>query len=75
MLDCTIEKACYYAGISKQTYYNWKEKKILLQMRVEDEINSEEYLKEKALKNDKIEELKELRGDSEFNLDNIYNQL
>jgi cupin superfamily acireductone dioxygenase involved in methionine salvage len=26
LLDCTIEEACYYAGISKQTYYNWKEK-------------------------------------------------
>lgn len=51
------------------------EKKILLQMRVENEINSEEYLKEKELKNVRIEELKELRGDSEFNLDDIYNQL
>jgi hypothetical protein len=26
LLDCTIEEACYYAGISKQTYYNWKDK-------------------------------------------------
>lgn len=24
-LDCTIEEACFYADISKQTYYNWLE--------------------------------------------------
>jgi predicted DNA-binding transcriptional regulator AlpA len=23
--DFTIEESCYYAGISKQTFYNWKE--------------------------------------------------
>lgn len=22
-LDCTVEEACFYAKISKQTYYNW----------------------------------------------------
>lgn len=24
-LDCTIEEACFYAWISKTTYYNWLE--------------------------------------------------
>lgn len=24
-LDCTINEACFYAGIAKQTYYNWTE--------------------------------------------------
>lgn len=24
-LDCTIEEACFYANISKTTYYNWLE--------------------------------------------------
>jgi site-specific DNA recombinase len=51
------------------------DKKVLLQMRVENEIDSEEYIQEKHLKNEKIDELKELRGDSEFNLEDIYNQL
>ena len=22
-LDCTVEEACFYANISRQTYYNW----------------------------------------------------
>ncbi|HNS71605.1 MAG TPA: recombinase family protein, partial [bacterium] len=52
-----------------------EEKHILLQMRVDNEINSEEYIKEKQFKETKISELKELRGDSEYNLNDIYNQL
>jgi len=22
-MDCSIEEACFYAGISRQTYYTW----------------------------------------------------
>ena len=51
------------------------DKQILLQMRVDQEINPEEYTKEKELKNTRIRELQELRGDGEYNLDEIYNQL
>ena len=26
-LDCTVEEACFYADISKQTYYDWIDKR------------------------------------------------
>lgn len=35
-LDGTVEEACFYAGITKTTYYNWLEKNPALVDRFED---------------------------------------
>jgi site-specific DNA recombinase len=68
-------KGSNVSEIEKEITKLEEDKKMLLQMRMDHEINSEEYAIEKEIKNTKISELKELRGDSEFNLDDIYNQL
>lgn len=34
-IDATIAEACFYAGISEQTFYNWREKKPKLMEEIE----------------------------------------
>lgn len=39
-IDCTVEEACFYAGISRDTFYKWIEKFPKLSDRFEDLRNS-----------------------------------
>jgi len=44
LMDCSIEEACFYAGISRQTYYTWIKDSPELLDRFE-ELRQEPFLK------------------------------
>jgi predicted DNA-binding protein YlxM (UPF0122 family) len=54
-LDATVDEACFYANISKQTYYNWIEKNPKMGERF-DQLRQKLTLKARQVVADKIDE-------------------